>query len=84
LNASRDELSRLRDELAAARLRITELEAELQRIRQELAQSTDSASARIALSAARKVRRLVPPDSRRQHSLHTAASRTLVLVDHGP
>lgn len=84
MNASRDELSRLRDELTAARLRITELEAELQRIRQELAQSTDSASARIALSAARKVRRLVPPDSRRQHSLHTAASRTLVLVDHGP
>ena len=26
----------------------------------------------------------MPPDSRRQKSLHTAASRTLVLVDHGP
>jgi GT2 family glycosyltransferase len=70
--------------LEAARHRITELEGELSRIRMELAQSTESASARIALSAARKVRRLVPPDSRRQHSLHTAASRTLVLVDHGP
>jgi O-antigen biosynthesis protein len=38
----------------------------------------------MALSAARKVRRLVPPESRRQQSLHTASSRTLVLVEHGP
>jgi O-antigen biosynthesis protein len=84
LKASGGEPARLKDELEAARRRITELEAELQRIRVELAQSTDSASARIALSAARKVRRLVPPESRRQQSLHTAASRTLVLVEHGP
>jgi O-antigen biosynthesis protein len=70
--------------LDAARRRITELEAELQRIRAELAHATDSASARIALSAARKVRRLAPPESRRQQSLHTASSRTLVLVEHGP
>jgi O-antigen biosynthesis protein len=84
LKASDGESARLKDELEAARRRITELEAELQRIRVELARSTDSASARIALSAARKLRRLVPPESRRQQSLHTAASRTLVLVEHGP
>ena len=48
------------------------------------AQSTDSAAARIALSAARKVRRLIPPNSRRQQTLHAATSRTLVLVEHGP
>jgi O-antigen biosynthesis protein len=84
LKASPGESARLKDELEAARRRLTELEAELQRVRTELAQSTDSASARIALSAAGKVRRLVPPDSRRQQSLHTAASRTLVLVEHGP
>jgi GT2 family glycosyltransferase len=84
LKASDSEPARLKDELEAARRRIAELEAELQRIRVELAQSTDSASARIALSAARKVRRLVPPESRRQQTLHTATSRTLVLVEHGP
>jgi GT2 family glycosyltransferase len=84
LKASDGKSTRLKDELEAARGRITELEAELQRIRVELARSTDSASARIALSAARKARRLVPPESRRQQSLHTAASRTLVLVEHGP
>jgi GT2 family glycosyltransferase len=70
--------------LAAARRRITELEAQLQSIRAELARSTESASARIAVSAARKARLLAPPDSRRQQTLHTAAVRTLVLVDHGP
>jgi len=84
LKASGGESAKLKDELEAARGRITELEAELQRIRAELARSTDSASARIALSAARKVRRLIPPESRRQQSLHSAASRTLVLVEHGP
>jgi GT2 family glycosyltransferase len=84
LKASDGESTRLKDQLEAARGRITELEAELQRVRVELAQSTDSASARIALSAARKARRLVPPESRRQQTLHTAASRTLVLVEHGP
>jgi O-antigen biosynthesis protein len=84
MTAPSDEMGRLHDELEAARRRITELEAELQRVRADLILSTDSASARIALSAARKVRRLVPPESRRQQSLHTAASRTLVLIDHGP
>jgi O-antigen biosynthesis protein len=84
LKASGGESAKPKGELEAARGRITELEAELQRIRAELARSTDSASARIALSAARKVRRLVPPDSRRQQSLHTAASRTVVLIEHGP
>ncbi|MGA7987249.1 MAG: glycosyltransferase [Candidatus Dormiibacterota bacterium] len=84
MTAPSDELGRLQDELEAARRRITELEAELQRVRADLILSTDSASARIALSAARKVRRLVPPGSRRQQSLHTAASRTVVLIDHGP
>ena len=57
LKASDGESARLKEELEAARGRITELEAELQRIRAELAHATDSASARIALSAARKVRR---------------------------
>jgi O-antigen biosynthesis protein len=84
LKASQSESGRLQDELEAARRRITELEAELQRIRAELAHATDSASARIALSAARKVRRLAPPESRRQQTLHRASSRTLVLVEHGP
>ena len=84
MKGSRAELGRLRDELGAARERITELETELQRARADLAQSTDSASARIAMSAVRKIRRLVPANSRRQQSLHTVASRTLVLVEHGP
>ncbi len=84
MKGSRAELGRLRDELGAARERITELETELQRARTDLAQSTDSASARIAMSAVRKIRRLVPADSRRQQSLHTVASRTLVLIEHGP
>ena len=30
------------------------------------------------------MRRVVPPESRRQQTLHKAASRTLTLVDHGP
>ncbi len=84
MTAPSDEFDRLRDDLEAARRRIAALEAELQRVRADLALSTDSASARIALSAARRVRRLVPPESRRQQSLHTAASRTLMLIDHGP
>ncbi len=84
MTAPSDEMGRLHDELEAARRRVTELEVELQRVRADLILSTDSASARIALSAARKMRRLVPPESRRQQSLHTAASRTLVLIDHGP
>jgi GT2 family glycosyltransferase len=83
VTTSRDETDPL-DDLEAARRRITELEAELGRVRAELVQSTDSASARIAASAARTLRRLAPPDTRRQQSLHTAASRTLALVDHGP
>jgi GT2 family glycosyltransferase len=84
MSSSRRESSKLADELEAARRRISELEAELRDVRASLAQSTDSASARIALSAARRMRRLVPPASRRQQLLHTAASRTLVLVDKGP
>jgi len=84
VTAPNDESSRLRDELEAARRRITEVEAELQRVRADLAQSTDSSSARIAQAAVRGVRRLVPSGSRRQHALHTAASRTATLLDHGP
>ncbi len=84
MKGARDELDTPNDALDAARRRITELEAELQRVRLELAQSTDSAAARIALTAARRARRLIPPNSRRQQSLHTAATRTQVLVEHGP
>jgi O-antigen biosynthesis protein len=84
MTGSRKESSKLAHDLEAARHRIIELETELRDVRASLAQSTDSASARIALSAARRVRRLIPPESRRQQLLHTAASRTLVLVDHGP
>ncbi len=65
-------------------MRIAEVEAELQRLRAELAQSTESSSARITQAAVRGVRRLVPPGSRRQQSLHTAASRTATLLDQGP
>src|ERR1019366_2600501 len=50
----------------------------------ELAEATGSASARIAVAVVRKARRVVPPESRRQETLHRAASRTLTLVDHGP
>jgi GT2 family glycosyltransferase len=84
MSGSRKQSSKLAGELEAARRRISELEAELRDVRASLAQSTDSASARIALSAARRMRRLVPPASRRQQLLHTATSRTLVLVDKGP
>jgi GT2 family glycosyltransferase len=84
MTAPRDEIDRLSEELGAARRHITELEAELQAIRVELAQATGSASARIAVAVVRKVRRVVPPESRRQETLHRAASRTLTLVDHGP
>src|ERR1700680_3707479 len=84
MSGSRKQSSKLAEELEAPRRRISELEAELRNVRASLAQSTDSASARIALSAARRVRRLVPPESRRQRLLHIAASRTLVLVDQGP
>jgi len=84
MSGSRKQSSKLAEELEAARRRISELEAELRNVRASLAQSTDSASARIALAAARRMRRLVPPESRRQQLLHTAASRTLVLVDKGP
>jgi GT2 family glycosyltransferase len=80
----RDEIDRLGDELRAARRHITELEAELQALRAELAEATGSASARIAVAVVRKVRRVVPPESRRQQTLHKAASRTLTLVDRGP
>ncbi len=84
MKRSRDETDKLNEALDAARRRIAELEAELQRVRLELAQSTDSAAARIALTAVRRARRLIPPNSRRQQSLHTAATRTQVLVEHGP
>ncbi len=84
MNAPRDDSGALGDELEAARLRIAEVEAELQRLQVELAQSTESSSARIAQAAVRGVRRLVPPGTRRQQSLHTAASRTATLLDHGP
>jgi O-antigen biosynthesis protein len=84
MKGSRAELDKLNEALDASRRRIADLESELQRVRLELAQSTDSAAARIALTASRRARQLVPPNSRRQQSLHTAASRTLVLVEHGP
>jgi GT2 family glycosyltransferase len=84
VTAPRDEIDELSEELGAARRHITELEAELQAIRAELAEATGSASARIAVAVVRKVRRVVPPESRRQETLHRAASRTLTLVDHGP
>jgi GT2 family glycosyltransferase len=84
MTAPRDESDRLAEALLAARRHITELEAELQSLRAELAQATGSASARIAVSVVRKARRVVPPESRRQQTLHKAASRTLTLVDHGP
>ena len=80
----RDEKGRLGDELLAARRRITELEGEVQSLRGDLAQATGSASARIAMAVVRNVRRVVPPESRRQQTLHKAASRTITLVDHGP
>ena len=48
----RDEIRRLNEELAAARRHITELEAELQALRADLAEATGSASARMALSVA--------------------------------
>jgi GT2 family glycosyltransferase len=80
----RDEIEKLADELRAARRHITELEAELQSLRAELSDATGSASARIAVAVVRKARRVVPPESRRQQTLHKAASRTLTLVDHGP
>lgn len=84
MTAPRSEIGRLREELRAARRHITELEAELQMTRAELAEATGSASARIAVSVVGKVRRVVPPESRRQQALHKAASRALTLVDHGP
>ncbi|MFZ0181043.1 MAG: glycosyltransferase [Candidatus Dormiibacterota bacterium] len=84
MTAPRDEIDRLGDELRAARRHITELEAQLQVLRAELADATGSASARIAVAVVRKVRRVVPPESRRQQTLHKAASRTLTLVDRGP
>jgi GT2 family glycosyltransferase len=84
VTAPRDEIDRLADELRAARRHITELEAELQGLRADLAEATGSASARIAVAVVRKVRRVVPPESRRQQTLHKAASRTLTLVDRGP
>jgi GT2 family glycosyltransferase len=84
VTAPRDESVRLAEELLAARRHITELEAELQSLRAELAEATGSASARIAVSLVRKARRVVPQESRRQQTLHKAASRTLTLVDKGP
>jgi glycosyltransferase involved in cell wall biosynthesis len=84
MTAPRDELDRLRDELRSARRHIAELEAELQALRAEIADATGSASARIAVAAVRRVRQVVPPESRRQETLHKAASRTLALVEHGP
>jgi GT2 family glycosyltransferase len=79
-----DEMARLIDELQAARGRITELEAELHRLRSELAEASGSASARMAAAAVRRVRRVIPPESRRQEVLHKATTRTLALVDRGP
>jgi GT2 family glycosyltransferase len=84
VTAPHDESGRLGDELRAARRHIAELEGELQALRAELAEATGSASTRIAVAVVRKVRRVVPPESRRQQTLHKAASRTLTLVDHGP
>ena len=80
----KDEIERLSGELRAARRHIAELEAELQSLRAELSEATGSASARIAVAVVRKARRVVPPESRRQQTLHKVASRTLTLVDHGP
>lgn len=62
MTAPRDEIDRLGEELRAARRHITELEAQLQVLRAELADATGSASARIAVSVVRKVRRVVPPE----------------------
>src|SRR5665213_20581 len=84
MKPSRDEMASLIDELQAARQRIVQLEAELQRLRTELAQATGSASTRMAVAAVRKVRRVIPPESRRQEALHKVATRTLALVDRGP
>ncbi|MFZ0920341.1 MAG: glycosyltransferase [Candidatus Dormiibacterota bacterium] len=84
MTARRNEIARLREELREARRHITELEAELQVTRTELAEATGSASARMAMAVVRKVRRVVPPESRRQQALHKVASRALTLVDHGP
>jgi GT2 family glycosyltransferase len=84
VTAPRDEIDRLAEELRAARRHIAELEAELQAARADLAEATGSASARIAVAVVRKARRMVPPESRRQQTLHRAASRTLTLVDRGP
>src|ERR1700682_2089138 len=84
MTAPRDELDRLGDELRAATRHITDLEAQLQTVRAELAEATGSASARIGVAVVRKVLREGPPESRRQQTLHKAASRTLTLVDHGP
>jgi O-antigen biosynthesis protein len=84
MTAPLDETEKLREELRAARQHTTELEAELQALRAELAEATGSASARIAVAVVRKARRVVPPESRRQQTLHKAASRTLTLVEHGP
>jgi len=84
VTAPLDETESLRDEVRAARRHIAELEAELQSLRAELAEATGSASARIAVAVVRKARRVVPPESRRQQTLHRAASRTLTLIEHGP
>src|SRR5579859_757433 len=70
MTAPRDEADRVAEELLAARRDISELEAELKALRAELAAATGSASARIALSLARRARRVVPPESRRQQTLH--------------
>ena len=84
MTPSEEDSGGLHDELVAARRRISEVEAELERLQAQLARSTGSSSVRIALAASRRARRLIPPGSRRQQSLHTAASRTQTLVEHGP
>jgi GT2 family glycosyltransferase len=84
VTAPGEEADALAADLREARRHIAELEAELQALRAELAEATGSASTRIAVAVVRKVRRVVPPESRRQQTLHKAASRTLTLVDHGP
>jgi GT2 family glycosyltransferase len=84
VTAPSDDADRLAEDLLATRRHVAELEAELQALRAELADATGSASARIAVSLVRKARRVVPPESRRQQTLHKAASRTLTLVDKGP
>jgi GT2 family glycosyltransferase len=84
VTAPRDQIDELAAELRAARRHITELETELRTARAELADATGSASARIAVAMVRRARRVVPPESIRQQTLHKAASRTLTLVDHGP